>query len=74
MAKKRKKKKGKMDAGKLYPVLDSTIMPRLENSSIAQFLKCLSEKNYSAANKYLQATIDDKVRMRIAHLGQKYVA
>ena len=36
-----------------------------ESANIAQFLKSLSEKNYAEANKYLQASMEDKMKARI---------
>lgn len=35
-------------------------MPK-ERTNIAKFLKALSEKNYSEANKYLRAVVDTKL-------------
>jgi len=58
--KKGKKGKGKMDAGKLYPVLDSNQI------NIVKFIKCMNEKNYAKANKYLQAVLENKMKARMA--------
>ena len=58
--KKGKKGKGKKDAGKLYPVLDSNKI------NIVKFIKCMNEKNYAKANKYLQAVLENKMKARIA--------
>jgi len=38
---------------------------RFEKTNIAKFLKCLSEKNYSKANKYLKAIVENKVKKNI---------
>jgi len=36
-----------------------------ESANIVQFLRSLSEKNYAEANKYLQASLEDKMKGRI---------
>jgi hypothetical protein len=36
-----------------------------ENYNITKFLKFISQKNYSEANKYLQGVIDSKIKSRI---------
>jgi len=36
-----------------------------ENKEIVSFLKSISQKNYSEANKYLQSIIDSKIKNRI---------
>lgn len=41
-----------------------------ENSNIANFLKSLSEKNYAEANKYLQASMESKMKARIKEAGK----
>tara|TARA_B100001123_G_scaffold307184_1_gene343225 strand:- start:167 stop:478 length:312 start_codon:yes stop_codon:yes gene_type:complete len=38
---------------------------RSESANIVQFLRSLSEKNYAEANKYLQASLEDKMKGRI---------
>jgi hypothetical protein len=43
-----------------------------ENANISHFLKSISQKNYSQANKYLQSVIDSKLKTRIGEaLKQK---
>ena len=37
----------------------------LEAQEIIKFLKSISQKNYSEANKYLQNVVDSKVKSRI---------
>lgn len=46
--------------------------PITEQQAIAQFVKCLNEKNFALANKYLQTILEGKTRRRIAEQGQKY--
>ena len=36
-----------------------------ENKNIVGFLKSISQKNYSEANKYLQSVIDSKIKSKI---------
>jgi len=36
-----------------------------ENKDIVGFLKSISQKNYSEANKYLQSVIDTKIKSKI---------
>lgn len=36
-----------------------------ENQNIHKFIKSIIEKNYAAANKYLQGTFEDKLSRRI---------
>ena len=36
-----------------------------DNTNILNFLRSLSEKNYAEANKYLQASMEDKMKSRI---------
>ena len=36
-----------------------------KNINISNFIKHLSEKNYAEANKYLQATLHEKIKDRI---------
>jgi len=36
-----------------------------ENKEIIGFLKSISQKNYSEANKYLQSVIDSKIKSKI---------
>lgn len=36
-----------------------------EKQDISKFLKSISQKNYSQANKYLQSVIDSKIKSRI---------
>ena len=36
-----------------------------QKESISNFLKCLTEKNYAEANKYLQQTINMKLANRM---------
>jgi hypothetical protein len=43
-----------------------TISTVAEKYNIAKFLKCLSEKNYSLANKYLSNIIKNKVKSKIS--------
>jgi hypothetical protein len=38
---------------------------QFEKTNIAKFLKCLSDKNYSKANKYLKAIVENKVKKNI---------
>jgi hypothetical protein len=38
---------------------------QFEKTNIAKFLKCLSEKNYSKANRYLKAIVENKVKKNI---------
>lgn len=40
-------------------------MDNKDNNNIISFLKSLSEKNYAEANKYLQASLEDKMKHRI---------
>ena len=42
-----------------------------DNTNILNFLRGLSEKNYAEANKYLQASIEDKIKSRIEDATQK---
>lgn len=42
-----------------------------DNTNILNFLRSLSEKNYAEANKYLQASIEDKMKSRIEDATQK---
>jgi hypothetical protein len=37
-----------------------------ENVLISNFIKCISEENYAAANKYLMQVIEDKIMKRIS--------
>lgn len=37
-----------------------------ESVHIANFVKSITEKNYSAANKYLQTVVREKIKTRIA--------
>lgn len=37
-----------------------------ENVLIANFIKCVSEKNYAEANKYLKQVIENKLMERIS--------
>ena len=41
---------------------DKTLKPVSEHKNIAKFLKCLSEKNYSKANKYLNVVVQNKLK------------
>jgi len=68
----KKGKKGKKSKGKKggpefwkknYPILDSN------NINIVKFIKCMNEKNYAKANKYLQAVLENKMKVRIAEGG-----
>ena len=36
---------------------------------ILNFIKCMNEKNYAEANKYLHAALEDKMKIRIAEGG-----
>lgn len=54
MAKKAVKKHDKKDKKKLN-----------ENIEIVKFLRSISQKNYSEANKYLQNVIDSKLKTKI---------
>ena len=36
-----------------------------ESQEIVKFLKSISQKNYSEANKYLQSVIDTKIKSKI---------
>ena len=36
-----------------------------ENKELIGFLKSISQKNYSVANKYLQSVIDSKIKSKI---------
>lgn len=36
-----------------------------ESSEIANFIKSISQKNYSEANKYLQNVVDSKIKSKI---------
>jgi hypothetical protein len=38
---------------------------QFENNNIAKFLKCLSEKDYSKANKYLKTIVDNKINRNV---------
>ena len=43
-----------------------------ENTSkreILSFIKCMNEKNYAEANKYLHAALEAKMKARIAKTG-----
>ena len=42
-----------------------------DNTNILNFLRSLSEKNYAEANKYLQASMEDKMKSRIEDATQK---
>jgi len=37
-----------------------------ENNLIANFIRCVSEENYAAANKYLQQVIEAKLQAKIS--------
>lgn len=54
MAKKADKKHDKKDKKKLN-----------ESQEIVKFLRSISQKNYSEANKYLQNVIDSKLKAKI---------
>jgi len=41
-----------------------------EKKAITNFIKCVSEENYSDAHKYLQLAVESKLKKRIA-LAQK---
>lgn len=41
---------------------DNKLKPVSEQKNIAKFLKCLSEKNYSKANKYLKIVVQNKLK------------
>jgi len=36
-----------------------------ESSELANFIKSISQKNYSEANKYLQNVVDSKIKSKI---------
>ena len=38
---------------------------QFENNHIAKFLKSLSEKDYSNANKYLKTIVDNKINRNV---------
>jgi hypothetical protein len=38
-----------------------------EQKEIVNFLKSISQKNYSQANKYLQSVIDQKIKSKIGN-------
>jgi len=40
-------------------------MAEQHENNILNFLRSLSEKNYAEANKYLQASLEDKMKSRI---------
>ena len=40
-------------------------MAEQHDTNILNFLRSLSEKNYAEANKYLQASLEDKMKSRI---------
>ena len=40
-------------------------MAEQHETNILNFLRSLSEKNYAEANKYLQASLEDKMKSRI---------
>jgi hypothetical protein len=42
-----------------------------EAVNLAKFLGCLTEKNYSEANKYLRAVVDSKVAATIRKSQQE---
>ena len=46
-------------------------MGQQDNTNIIQFLRSLSEKNYSEANKYLQASLESKLKDRIKKANNK---
>jgi len=46
-------------------------MSNQDNTNIIQFLRRLSEKNYSEANKYLQASLEGKLKDRIKKANSK---
>ena len=41
---------------------------------ILNFIKCMNEKNYAEANKYLHAALEDKMKIRIAEGGPSIAA
>jgi hypothetical protein len=46
---------------------------QFENNNIAKFLKCLSEKDYSKANKYLKTIVNNKInRSVLKNINNKY--
>lgn len=38
---------------------------------IIKFIDAISDKNYAAANKYLQMTVQDKIKSRIRQAAEK---
>lgn len=40
-------------------------MNKQENIKVARFLKCVNEKNYAAAHKYLKDSLETKLKQRI---------
>jgi len=39
-----------------------------EKTGICKFIKCLSEKNYAEANKYLKGTVESKIISKMENL------
>jgi len=62
MKSRRKNSKGKINNSMAKAKKDSRID---ENNNIVKFLKSISQKNYSEANKYLQSVIDSKIKSKI---------
>ena len=62
MKSRRKISKGKINNSMAKAKKDSKIN---ENKNIVGFLKSISQKNYSEANKYLQSVIDSKIKSKI---------
>ena len=70
MAKPKMKKKLKDKVPKKGAKKQKTVAMK-ESLLIANFLKCVSEKNYSAANKYLKGLVETKLKSKIAqHIDQ----
>lgn len=67
------KKDRKSDKSKINNNMTKKANKKLnEGSEISKFLKSISQKNYSQANKYLQSVIDSKLKDRIGNaLKQK---
>ncbi len=38
-----------------------------QRNNIKNFLRCINEKNYSKADKYLQMLVNEKLKNKVAH-------
>ena len=63
MKKEKKTLKGKINNNMAKKAVKSKVN---ESSEIVQFLRSISQKNYSEANKYLQNVIESKLKAKMA--------